>query len=650
MTTRQLTPAEIRLLQSRDCQAEDWTQVTVGEEFAPGDMFRDVSFSGTVRLGVYAGSFTDAAGFVLPAGLSRCRLRNVTVGDNCRLTDVVVSGADIGEGALLDRVGILSGSDGATFANGLPAHVLSEDGARAVPLWRSLSAPLAHLICHLKKQPAIEVLEKIIHSQIAADRPARSAIGAGARIERCGRLHNVWVGEGARIEGAAVLEDCCLEGGADPALVGEGVAAVECVFLRASRTSGGVRLRRCLVGEGSRLEDGFTGAHSFFFANSVFGLGEADGAMSGPYAVSHHKATLALTCQCSFNTFGSAANSSNHHFKLGPRHGGVLRRGAKCGSNSYLFWPSDIGAFSTVVGHHGGHLDTADFPFSLILDNKGVSTLIPGINLFGAGCYRDERKWRERDQRGTLPEPLDLVNPAILSPYTLQAIDAAIEVLRRSVDMGVDLRRGGAVIPASRFDPALKLYQNAVVFHAGERLMATALAEKHGVPPTLRDLERLLRARPGEEAGTDPSGGRWRDWGGMLLSGRMAEAFLADLESGALAEPTAIRRRLETIHSLYPRHEWWWTAARWRERYGEADRHRLERFLEEWRKAVRFRHDCFLKDASKEYQADAKVGFGVEARASGCFRLVRGEAVDDPLIRQAEAERDRLLSLAEARP
>ncbi|MCC8189706.1 MAG: DUF4954 family protein, partial [Planctomycetes bacterium] len=458
----------------------------------------------------------------------------------------------------------------------------------------------------------------------------------------------VWIGDGARIEGAAALVDCYLADAADaPVRIGEGVAAEDCVFLGSAEVEGGVRLGHCLVGEGVSLSGGFSAKHSLFFANSQFALGEASCSLAGPFAVSTHKATLVLTSQCSFCTFGSAANASNHHFKLGPLHGGVLRRGVRCGSGSYLFWPADIGAFTTVVGRHCGHLDTVDFPFSLLLAKDDRSVLVPGVNLFTSGSFRDADKWARRDRRQGVRRPRDLVNPAVLSPYTLQAMETGVALLERCREMEVDLRHGGAVIPAGRIEPALALYRAALVFHTGLRLLLGARDRRQGAAPRVEDFMDCLEEAT---AGEDRTGGTWRDWGGMLLPGVQADQVLADLADGRLTDADALQARLEELHAGYDGMEREWLARRWIREYGDPTRRTVSAFVAAWRQTVQFRHACFVKDAGKEFTPECAFGFGVEGNAGEYFRRIRGSLTDHPLLAMAEAERETLIGLAEFIP
>lgn len=642
MQKRQLTDSEIAALESRGCQAEDWNNVLVADDFTPGKTLFRIAFSGKVELGSFRGQLSGSEGYPMRAGIDHSRLHDVRVGDNCLIHRSNVSNTDIGDNVVIYNVGALYRQGEAPFANGLPAHVLTEDGARSVPLWRHLSAQFAHLVCHLKGLPAAVALEEMIRGDSLTLRPRRSVVASGCRIRHTRLLRNVWLCEGSWIDGAASLIDCYVDSErSTPTRICEGVTAKECVFLPGSNVSGGVVIERCLVGEGAVLENGFSGKHSLFFANSEFGMGEALSAMAGPFATSHHKSSLILTCQSSFNTFGSGSNSSNHHFKLGPIHGGVLRRGVRCGSGSYLFWPSDVGAFTTVVGKHARHLDTTAFPFSLLLGGETESLLVPGVNLFTAGMFRDAAKWRDRDRRTGLSRPRDCVNPAILSPYVLQAMDAGAGLLERAAGAGGDLRHGGAVIPAARVAPALHLYRTALVHHLGERLFSRAMAKSSGHPPKACDVADVIRG-----ANPDSASGTWRDWGGMLLPGAAAEDFLERLGSGEIQDPAEAQELLEAIHEKYDDYDLAWAAGRWLREYGEPTPEAITAFAARWREAVHFRHACFLKDAGKEFAPECLIGYGVETDAASAYRRLRGELSTHPLTARAEEERDALLEMA----
>ena len=79
-------------------------------------------------------------------------------------------------------------------------------------------------------------------------------------------------------------------------------------------------------------------------------------------------------------------------YKLGPVHQGIIERGSKTGSDSYILWPGKIGAFTMVLGRHYGNPDTSEHPFSYLIDDNGKSVLMPAQNLFSVGTTRDVEK------------------------------------------------------------------------------------------------------------------------------------------------------------------------------------------------------------------------------------------------------------------
>ena len=131
----------------------------------------------------------------------------------------------------------------------------------------------------------------------------------------------------------------------------------------------------------------------------------------------------------SFMNAGSGSNQSNHMYKLGPMHQGIMERGAKTTSDSYILWPAKVGAFSLVMGRHVSHQDTSNLPFSYLIENHGTSFIMPGANLKSVGTIRDAKKWPQRDGRKD-PDKLDMINYNLLSPYTVNKMLKAVQILK----------------------------------------------------------------------------------------------------------------------------------------------------------------------------------------------------------------------------
>lgn len=428
---RQINESEIKRLIERGCSSDDWALVEVTDSFNP-ERFTSVEFSGNVKLGKLEGSFPLPGGLRRHAGISHVTLHNVTVGDNVYINNIsnYISNYDIEDGVFIDNVDCIISTLDSTFGIGTEVSVLNETGGREVPIYEGLSAQAAYLIAMYRHRPImIEKLRKMILRHADKFRGLRGRIGRRASIVNSGLLSNVMVGEYARIEGTTSLQDGFIAGSeADPVTVGRDVIADGFVFASGAKVTDGAVVHHCFVGQASSLSHLFSAHDSLFFANCACENGEAAAIFGGPYTVTMHKSSLLIAGMFSFLNAGSGSNQSNHMYKLGPIHQGVVERGSKTTSDSYILWPAKIGPFSLVMGRHVTHPDTSRLPFSYLIENHGTSYLVPGINLRSVGTVRDAQKWPKRDKRKD-KNRLDSINFNLLSPFTIGRMMRGIRLL-----------------------------------------------------------------------------------------------------------------------------------------------------------------------------------------------------------------------------
>ena len=201
--------------------------------------------------------------------------------------------------------------------------------------------------------------------------------------------------------------------------MGDSVIATDFIFSSGSYIADAAKLVRCFVGQACHVSHNFSAHDTLMFANCSFENGEACSVFAGPYTVSMHKSSLLIAGMFSFLNAGSGSNQSNHMYKLGPIHQGIIERGSKTTSDSYILWPAKVGAFSLVMGRHYRHSDTTDLPFSYLIEKSDETYLIPGVNLRSVGTIRDVKKWPKRDKRQDAAQ-LDCINYNLLSPYTIE--------------------------------------------------------------------------------------------------------------------------------------------------------------------------------------------------------------------------------------
>ena len=591
---RLLTPDEIARLKSQMCTASDWTTIEVAEDFNPENVFY-ARFSGNIRLGSFNKEFTLAGGMKKHSGLYHVTLHNVTVGNDCCIENVknYIANYEIGSGTFIENVDIILTDGTSTFGNGVEVSVLNETGGREVLIYDRLSAQQAYIMALYRHRPGlIASLKELIGKYVASVTSGTGRIGSDVMIADAGYIKNVRIGDCCKIEGTARLKNGSINSNADaPVHIGVGVIGDDFIISSGSSVEDGVTFSRCFIGQACRLGHTYSASDSLFFSNCQGENGEACAIFAGPYTVTHHKSTLLIAGMFSFMNAGSGSNQSNHMYKLGPIHQGIMERGAKTSSDSYLLWPAKIGAFSLVMGRHVSHLDTSNMPFSYLIEQQGTSFIFPGVNLKSVGTIRDAKKWPRRDGRKD-PDMLDCINYNLLSPFTVQKMFKAVGILEGIVAASGDMSDKYSYMGA-------KIRSSSVI----KRL--------EGIDFT-SDEQIRERLRPDTLTGK----GDWVDVSGMIAPKSEVESLMDDIEQGRVTDVAQMHSRFLDMHSHYYDYEWAWAYDRISLFYGispekitAAD---VIDIVEQWKNAVVGLDRMVYEDAKKEFSLSAMTSFGAD--------------------------------------
>ena len=635
---RHLNAAEIEQLRSQACHAEDWNEILVAPGFDPGHVFA-TRFSGSVRLGVFEKSFQLPGGMHKHAGLYHTQLHNVEIGDNCCIENVknYISNYRIGEDCFIENVDIILCDGQTTFGNGVEVAVMNETGGREVLIYDRLSAQQAYVLALYRHRPGVvAALESLIRSYVESVKSDMGSIGKGVTIADTGYLKNVRVGDCCKIEGASRLKNGSINSNAAaPVHIGVGVIGDDFIISSGSRVDDGVMFSRCFIGQACVLGHGYSASDSLFFGNCQGENGEACAIFAGPFTVTHHKSTLLIAGMFSFMNAGSGSNQSNHMYKLGPIHQGIMERGAKTASDSYILWPSRVGAFSLVMGRHVQHQDTSDLPFSYLIERQGVSFIMPGANLKSVGTIRDVRKWPGRDKRKD-PDRLDCINFNLLSPYTVRKMLNGVAILENlqsvsGADSDVYSFQSGK-IKNSSLTKGLRLYGLAIDKFLGNSLISRIRSASSA---SIKELRAVLA--PTKKDGE----GAWVDLAGMIAPKSCVSRVLDDIEFGRIRSVSELEAVFQKLHADYYDYEWTW-AYRVIENYygvdlGTIDAAGLASLVERWKESVITLDKMVYEDARKEFSLSAMTSFGADgdkAQRQEDFLQVRGALFeDDPFVK-----------------
>lgn len=628
ITYSALTASQIAALEAQSCRCDDWSQVTVAEGFNP-KYVRNVNFSGQIRLGSFNKIFTLAGGICKHSGIYHATLHNVVVGDDCMIEHIrnYIANYVIGDGSYIENVTDLITYGETSFGNGTKVSVLNETGGREVAIHDNLSSHEAYITALYRHCPElIAQIGRLVDKYVESVTSTFGIIGRNVEIMDAMHIVNVKIGDNTKIKGSSRLRNgtiiSCPEA---PVNIGMNVIADDFIVESGSSIQDGVTLTKCFVGQACTLGHGYSASDSLFFSNCQGENGEACALFAGPYTVTHHKSTLLIAGMFSFMNAGSGSNQSNHMYKLGPIHQGIFERGAKTTSDSYVLLPAKIGAFSLVMGRHVNNPDTTNLPFTYLIEQQGVTYLVPGVNLKSVGTIRDVKKWPSRDKR-TDPHRLDHINFNHLSPFTVQKMFEGIKILENlrqaSGSKADNYYYKKSIIRNAALHKGIKYYQTGITKFLGNSFISRIQGA---------DLSSDEALRKALVKDTQTGQGEWRDISGLICPASEIEKLCDEIASGCIDDVRELGERFEQMAANYYSYEWSWAydaiEAFWGYDLSTITRAQAVALVKQWKGAVVSLDKLIYDDAGKEFELSSMTGFGADGdrtRRDEDFAAVRG--------------------------
>ncbi len=650
---RKLTSDEIDSLKSQLCTATDWDAIEVVDGFQ-AKYVRHCRFSGSIRLGKFEKVFSLPGGMQKHSGIYYATMHNVTVGNDCCIENIknYVANYHIGDNTFIENVDILLTDGPTSFGNGVEVTVLNETGGREVVIYDRLSAQTAYMMALYRHRPElISSLREMIAGHVASVTSDIGYIGSNVIITDTGYIKNVKVGDYCKIEGASRLKNGSINSNVHaPVHIGVGVIGDDFIISSGSSVEDGVTFSRCFIGQACKLGHNYSATDSLFFGNCQGENGEACSIFAGPYTVTHHKSTLLIAGMFSFMNAGSGSNQSNHMYKLGPIHQGIMERGAKTASDSYILWPAKVGAFSLVMGRHVSHQDTSDLPFSYLIEQQNTSFIMPGANLKSVGTIRDAKKWPQRDSRKD-PDRLDQINYNLLSPYTIQKMLNAVNILKQlqkvsGVTSDAYTYQSGK-IKNSSLKKGLKYYGIAIDKFLGNSLITRLMSS---------DVSSLAELREAFIPQSAYGEGDWIDMAGLIVPKQAVSDLMDAIENKEIDSVDELHSRFCEFHKEYYRYEWHWVYKVLENYYGiclqEATIDQLSDLVRRWKESVVSLDRMIYDDARKEFSLSSMTSFGADGNAydrDQDFMQVRGSSFEsDPFVQTVKEHIEVKSALGEA--
>ena len=629
MNYRKLAIPEIEQLKNQNCFSQNWDKILVADKFDARHI-RNVTFIGDIKLGFFNEQFSFSGGVEIHSGIYNATLCNVEIGNNVYINNVrlYIANYKIGNRVVINNVQSLICTGSSTFGNNVKVAILNETGGREVPIFNGLSSQLAYFIALYRHNlAAVKKICAMITDYAESLRSATGTVADDAIIVNCGEIKNVIIGQSAELEGVSEMTEGTVNSTKEgKTYIGCSVIAKNFIISDSTTVTEGTLIDKCFVGQGCQLGQQYSATNSLFFANCVGMHGEACAIFAGPYTVTHHKSTLLISGMFSFLNAGSGSNQSNHLYKLGPIHQGVVERGCKTSSDSYLLCPYKVGAFSIVLGRHTDHTDTSDMPFSYLIESDNRTVLVPGVNIRSVGTIRDAMKWPKRDLRKG--EKTDLINFNLLSPYTISKMMKGCEILkklRESCGIASEFYPyQKAVIKNSALQKGLDLYEIAINKFLGNSIIKRLEIVKWESVEQIRERLKPDFATIGL--------GDWVDISGLFAPKTEIDKLILSVETGETVSIEQINDALKLMQKNYYDYEWTWAIDKICARLGKTiDKIEISdivNIVNIWKKSVIDLDEQLYRDAKKEYELALKTSFGMDGNnedKEADFESVRGD-------------------------
>lgn len=637
---RKLKKKEIEFLKSQGCISQSWDKILIKN--VDLNRIKDVSFHGKIKIKELNGTVLYHNNVKVIASITRATLIDVFINGNVYINNVgrFIADYEIEDGVIIENAGSIYMEGESSFGNGVETSPIMEGNGRSVKIFNRLNSHIAYIVAMYRHNSLMrEKINDII------DNYASSKIMKFGQIKKYAKIINARLIKNAHIDPYATVENTdeinnttIISAKESPSYIGTSVILKDCIVLKGAHIVDGTVIKKSFIGEGVKLGRQFSCEDSLLFANCEGEHGEMFSIFAGPYTVTHHKATLLIASHFSFFNAGSGTNQSNHMYKLGPYHHGFMERGCKTGSNSYILWPSRIGAFTTVIGAHYDNVDSSDFPFSYITEHGYHQTrLIPALNLFGVGLARDENKWIERDRR--TGDKKDLIIFEVFSPYTVSKMIKAEKILKeiklketknnkknnkkKAKDNFIMYKN--MIIKISSLDKYAQRYSLAIDLYLRNKLLSYIKDYKN-----INDMIKNLKPEKAYK--------EWIDAGGLICAKERLDDIIKDIETGKLNKVELILESFKNLYDNYYSDEKSWVMDTIKKRYSieKINKEIIIKILKEYVSLLKTSYDILYRDAEKEYDISKMISCGIDDKnfMEEDFKAIRGTVKENAFVKK----------------
>ncbi len=384
---RDLGPQEITQLKNQGNRAKDWSQVRVVPQFTTHRIWNN-RFLGPVVLGTFSANECDLGdGVVLPVGVYDSTLSHAEIADDSVVHRVgLLNNSIVREQAVVVSCTSITCSGNTSFGCGQELALGIETGGREVHSYAEITIGVAESICKNRDNKAWQdEYEKLIRDYVDQICTRHCLIETGAIVKDCGPIVDCYIGSGALVNNARLVENSCLLSNEDERTVVRGGAWVRDSILQWGAVVDSMGLvDKSVLCEHSLVERHGKLTKSILGPNSCVGEGEVRASLVGPFVAFHHQALLiAAMWPEGKGNVGYGANIGSNHTSRVPDQEIWCGEGTFFGLGVNVKFPADLtgSPYSILASGITCLSQKVAFPFSLINSpTSPIEGLSPSIN------------------------------------------------------------------------------------------------------------------------------------------------------------------------------------------------------------------------------------------------------------------------------
>ncbi len=450
---RNLTAAEIAILESNANESTNWNDVLVTDKFLPKQIKRS-KFYGLVRIGDMEEVYLEYRDIRLACGIYNSHIISCDLGDCIALHQVrYIAHFIVGNEVILLNVNEMETSSSAKFGNGILKdgdqedsriylEVCNENGNRKVLPFDGMQAADAYLWSRNRQDKALQdrFLE-MTNKCFSSDRGYYSEIGDRTVIKNSHTIKNVKIGSDAYIKGVNKLKNVTVNSTSDAyTQIGEGCELVNGIIGYGCRVFYGVKAVRFILSSYSQLKYGARLINSFLGDNSTISCCEVLNSLIFPAHEQHHNNSfLCASLIMGQSNMAAGATVGSNHNSRGADGEIVAGRGFWPGLCVSLKHNSRFASYSLIVKGDFQHEMDIRIPFSLISnDVKNDQLLIVPGYWFMYNMYalmRNTNKFLSRDKRQFKNQYFEY---DILAPDTVNELFNGLQEIELAVSSALE--------------------------------------------------------------------------------------------------------------------------------------------------------------------------------------------------------------------